>query len=362
MTEEAWSYLSELSVSISGDLTEKYWAGQKIKIVQEDGTKFFKIDKVEYEDPNTVLTLDGLGIYILEDSEILDHKYSSQGAPKGFPSYGRILKLGSNIYEANYYYPDSSYLVMDRETYDDDCSVVFRTQGSARAEFGLIGDEDYHFKTVTGEYPNETFVDRLLVRASGAVDAFGSLLRAYGTSGVHSVIAGNSDRETGAGLEMTYDQTNTQAWITSVEHGNCYRNLNIAGQNILFSTGAVTLTQILSLGSDGNAYFAGDVSALSFTDRTDAFIGDALAIIKQIKSDTSGHIDHSSLPEFALSAYQDEKGEWWPGRNIGNMVSILVAAVNQLSEEIDNKNKVISDISNKLDKLEAKLNKLIAQR
>lgn len=262
MTEEIWTYHGILSVTISGDQRAKYWPGQKLQITQSDGTKFFRIETVDYIEPNTIVTLDGLGLYLLIDSDILGHQRSIIGSPQGYPAQPRILKIGS-LYQANYNYPGSAYLVLDRETDEDDCSIVFRTQGSARAEFGLVSDGDYHFKTVFGEYPNETFVDRLLVRASGAVDAFGSLLRAYGTSGVHSVVAGNSDRSEGAGLELTYDQDNTQAYITSVEHGNCYRNLNICGQNVLFHTGALTLSQILSLESSGDAIFAGDISAPS---------------------------------------------------------------------------------------------------
>lgn len=48
----------------------------------------------------------------------------------------------------------------------------------------------------------------------------------------------------------------------------------------------------------GDIYASGDVSALTFTDRTPWFSGDALAAIKNIKG-VNGEIDHSSLPEFA---------------------------------------------------------------
>jgi hypothetical protein len=48
----------------------------------------------------------------------------------------------------------------------------------------------------------------------------------------------------------------------------------------------------------GDIYASGDVSALTFTDRTPWFSGDALAAIKNIKG-VNGEVDHSSLPEFA---------------------------------------------------------------
>lgn len=344
---ETWSYHSVLSVTVPGDQTSKYWPGMKLKIVQSDGTKYFIIESVQYSSPNTTITLNGMGFYLLINSAIISHSKSTNAAPVGFPSQPRIFRIGPTIYEANYNYPDSSYFVLDRESDFDDCSIVFRTQGNARAEFGLITDSDFHFKTASGTYPSEVFTDRFIIRATGACDAFGGLLRAYGTSGVHSVVAGNSNLSTGAGLELTYDQDNTQAHITSIERGNCYRNLNVGGQNILFYTGAVSLVQILSLGSDGNAVFAGDVSALSFTDRTRAFSGDAVDAISKIKPTDDGYIDHSTLPLFALSAYHDERGEWWPGRDIGNMVTILVKAVQELADRLDNLEKTIAELKTK---------------
>jgi len=358
---EIWAYRDALSVTIQGDFTAKYWPNQKLKIKQADGTKYFKIDLVELEDNNTVLYLDGLGFYILSDSEILEHSYSAEGAPKGFPSCQRVMKFGSNIYQANYYYPGSAYLVFDREADDDDCSIVFRTKGSARAEFGLVTDNDFHFKTVVGEYPNETFIDRLLARASGEVDAFGGILRSYGTSGKLSVIAGNSDLVNGAGLELIYDQDNTQAHIISIEHDNCYRNLNISAQNIGFNIGAISLSQILLLGSDGNATFAGDVSAESFTDRTEGFVGDALSELRKIKIDEQGRIDHTTLPPFAIEPYVID-GEYWPGRNLGNMVSILVSAVCQLSEELEKRAAQIDNLLTSVDQLNKRLSALEAKR
>lgn len=351
---ENWTYHGVLSIQISGDVTDKYWPGQKLKITQSDGTKYFIIDDVQYVESNTILALNGMGFYLLIDSDILAHQRSILGSPQGFPSVPRLLKLGSSIYEANYNYPESSYIVMDRETDGDDCSVVFRTAGSARAEFGLITDNDFHFKTVEGEYPNETFVDRLILRTTGEVDAFGGILRSYGTSGVHSLIAGNSNRSAGAGLELTYDQDNTQAWIQSIEHDNCYRNLNVGGQNILFYTGAITLAQILLLGSDGNAVFSGDVAAASFTDNTPAFEEDAIDAIKKISSDKKGNILHSTLPKSAQREYITQSGEKKIGRDIGNMISVLTKAVQELTELVEQKDEQIKNLISRIEKLEKK--------
>lgn len=91
----------------------------------------------------------------------------------------------------------------------------------------------------------------------------------------------------------------------------------------------------LSVDSSGNLYVMANCSALSFTDRTKAFSGDALAAIEKIKANAKGELDHASLPEFAADTWQDEKGEWWPGRSIGDMLSVLVSWAQQYRAATD---------------------------
>jgi hypothetical protein len=76
-----------------------------------------------------------------------------------------------------------------------------------------------------------------------------------------------------------------------------------------------------------NVYAVSNVSAASFTDRTDFFDGDAVAELIKIKAEKgSKKLDHTSLPKFA----QAENGE----RNLGNMVSMLTVAVQQLNDRL----------------------------
>ena len=98
-----------------------------------------------------------------------------------------------------------------------------------------------------------------------------------------------------------------------------------------------------------NAYFGGNVSAASFTDRTPAFSGDGLESIRNIKS-KDGKIDHESLPEISkmcIPATQsvDENGniinktEEYTGRSIGGSISVLEKAVKQLLERVEDLEK-----------------------
>lgn len=62
---------------------------------------------------------------------------------------------------------NSAYVVVDKSNTASDASVLIRDQGAARAEIGLAGDNDLHFKTITGVSGSEVFTDRLLIQADG---------------------------------------------------------------------------------------------------------------------------------------------------------------------------------------------------
>ena len=99
---------------------------------------------------------------------------------------------------------------------------------------------------------------------------------------------------------------------------------------------------VFKLNDAMDAWFKQEVSAASFDDRTPYFDGDALAELKKIKGKTKKvnnedklEIDHESMPEFMQSYYKDENGNRVMGRNLSNTVSMLVRAVVQLTERID---------------------------
>ncbi len=136
--------------------------------------------------------------------------------------------------------------------------------------------------------------------------------------------------------------------------------LNIA------NSGGVCIGGSTDPGND-NLYVVGNCSALSFTDRTPAYTGDALAEIRAIKKTSDGSIDHETLPTFArakLTLDNDGEIKEEEGRDIGNMVSVLTVAVQQLLDKIDSiveeRNKKIDDAVEernvKISSLETRLN------
>lgn len=81
-------------------------------------------------------------------------------------------EMGNEAYPANYV-PSCSictYLIVDQNGSGNDASVVFRDGGNARAEVGLIGDDNLHFKTVSGTYNTESFSDRLIILGTGSAN------------------------------------------------------------------------------------------------------------------------------------------------------------------------------------------------
>jgi hypothetical protein len=101
-------------------------------------------------------------------------------------------------------------------------------------------------------------------------------------------------------------------------------------------------------------YSGGNVSALSFTDRTPYYNGDALLEIKKIKG-KDGLIDHSTLPDFARTklkvahaknikaydmkskskqiSFSEEVEE--EGRDLGAMISIITVGIQQLTQRVE---------------------------
>lgn len=165
------------------------------------------------------------------------------------------LTMGKGDYPSEYGFSDSVYLVMDKETLRDDATIVFREAGSARAEIGIVGDNDIHFKTVTGTYGGEIFIDRFLIRSTGEVDAVGKIFRQYANAGKPTIAIGNSNgTSAGAGLELSYNFDKKVSGISSISRDISYQPLSFSAESYAFHTGLVDIEknpalQILSEGT-----------------------------------------------------------------------------------------------------------------
>lgn len=89
-------------------------------------------------------------------------------------SVQRVFNFGTGaLYPAAYAVACTycSYLVIGNNdpAGTSDSSVVFRIQGNARGEIGLVGSSGLTFKTVSGTYPGESFSTRMYIM--GASDA-----------------------------------------------------------------------------------------------------------------------------------------------------------------------------------------------
>ena len=107
----------------------------------------------------------------------------------------------------------------------------------------------------------------------------------------------------------------------------------------------ITISAGSGMATVKDLYARNNVSALSFTDRTPFFQGDALAEIKKIKG-VKGEIDHGTLPDFARVKKQAAKIKKVKGkdveifeeveeRDLGAMISILTVGIQQLTERLE---------------------------
>ena len=91
-----------------------------------------------------------------------------------------------------------------------------------------------------------------------------------------------------------------------------------------------------------NLYVTNNMSALSITDRTPHYSGDALAELRQVRGKTrtvrgkaTQEIDHATLPAFARRQFEHKDGTVEEGRDLGAMISIMTVAIQQLADRLD---------------------------
>lgn len=80
---ETWTYASATTITVPSDATGKYAVGDKIKIYQNSGVKYFYVTGVT----STVLTINGGSDYTLTNTAILNPCYSKMPTPQGFPGF-----------------------------------------------------------------------------------------------------------------------------------------------------------------------------------------------------------------------------------------------------------------------------------
>ena len=109
--------------------------------------------------------------------------------------------------------------------------------------------------------------------------------------------------------------------------------IRAANKSILFSVDDGT-TKHASLSGAGDLWVAANMSALTITDRTKGYEGDALSELARVKA-KNDEIDHDTLPAFARYERVDDNGEIEVGRDLGAMISMLTVAVQQLTARLE---------------------------
>ncbi len=91
---ETWAYASATTFTISGDKTDKYQIGDRLKLTQTT-VKYFRITDISYSSPNTTITISGMVLYTFVNATVTDPFYSKMENPQGFPQKEKLLFNGT---------------------------------------------------------------------------------------------------------------------------------------------------------------------------------------------------------------------------------------------------------------------------
>jgi hypothetical protein len=407
---ETWSYYSATVIQIVGDLTAKYRAGQLIKIVQSGSTKFFIITAVALASGNTRLTVSGGGVYTLGIEAITFHGMQDvviSGLPFAFDQITRYIETlhaatskstPVDTDELGLY--DGIFKKLTWANLKTTLGAIYApiakgvTNGDSHDHVGGDGAQINHGNLSNVGTNAHTTIDNHLASTSNPHSTTASQVGAAPSN--KGVTNGDShDHVGGDGAQIDHG---SQGGLGDDDHtgyfkvsGRAGEALYVNGADIWLSAGfslkctdgnhritfdqANNVLDIIEYGSiylspgatsgvrtntvyftgGGNLWLAANCSALTFTDRTEAFIGNALEVIKKIKATEKGEIDHATLPEFVINPYQDAEGEWWPGRNIGNMVSVLTTGMQELLVELEKRDVRITQLEERLAAIENKV-------
>jgi hypothetical protein len=127
---------------------------------------------------------------------------------------GTFFRLGETVYPTSAYPGGTNaYLVIDKSGASGeggpDASIVFREEGKARAEIGLVEDNKIHFKTITGDYGAEVFTDRFTIETTGEVWSTGAMGVGTIPSEQFHVVKDSSAARVYAKIENTNDNGGT---------------------------------------------------------------------------------------------------------------------------------------------------------
>lgn len=168
-----------------------------------------------------------------------------------------VMQFGPTGYPTSSYpATTNAYFVVDKAGTASDSSIVFRDQGNARAEIGLVSDNAIHFKTVTGSYASEVFTDRMTITTAGLV-AVGtqnltpdSIFHVTGSTDPTNLFIG----ETGSGrhaLELAYNFSSDKSTVVSIQRGTAYKALELDSLQTEFYQGSGSVALVATMTSTG---------------------------------------------------------------------------------------------------------------
>jgi hypothetical protein len=184
---DTFTYYSATEVTVSGDRTSVYLPGQLLKFVQNSVTKYFIIYSATYSSPNTYISLNGGGIFTLENATITSPQKTTNlhpsDIPYGFPySYIKrsITEVASNVYGRRATFSLSPASTPSDCYYYGDYVDIGNTTGDTNTYEGIVGGS-YNVTLKAGSTAS-TALDGII----GNVSSFGSSPATKGVVGAVS--------------------------------------------------------------------------------------------------------------------------------------------------------------------------------
>lgn len=214
----------------------------------------------------TSTTLTGQNEFVLLHYDTSSSTWYTIGQGQRQSMIGRVFRLGPTEYAANVDSgtDSSAYLILDKVSSIHDASLLLRDGGHSKAEIALAGDDDFHFKTVTGATEATlTFTDALILKNSTGyawvpirlgigptTSAPGELVHAAdaATGGRIYVKIENTSVNTGSnsGSAGVYMQGRGHGWTVNTDVG-----IN-GGDNLGITSVTLGSTPVLFFDSSGN--------------------------------------------------------------------------------------------------------------
>jgi len=166
--DDTWTYASATTITVPSGAASLYQVGDKIKITQTTD-KFFYISAVA----DTVLTVNGAGLYTVADAAITAKSYSRAHQPFGFPikmlpGYGKASAYLDTASQENLTNGENTKVLLNAENFDpDSCFANYKYTAQVSGYYYVNAQVTWYGADMVADntYLSYIYVDGFSVKA-----------------------------------------------------------------------------------------------------------------------------------------------------------------------------------------------------